>query len=747
MPTNTPTPTLTLVPTPTPLPVPTKPPPGFLVDLVTTFIGKFHPDPVSMEPLPKWMQPPNLQVTDLEITQVIQCLHNLQCSDNSVPLFSGKLTMVRAYVRIHGGPYSFFGSIGGALCYGNTGAAGCSDPIRPLSKINVWSIDDPVALGRPQLFYTLDFVLPSYMVAGGATKELTAYVNYNFEDLPQEGYYKDNYKSLQYQVEPSEPINIRYHFVQNKGQMANPGSIWDVYDFLDATYPTSQLNFLQGSPLLFKDYAWTEDVKWGCPKGWKDLLSDLWWMRQGTPPIALGIVPSKTLQGGVVGCAYIGSPAASAYDLVPGAGRVAAQEVAHTLNRAHAPGCGAGGADSDFPGLNGGIDETGLDVLRRKVYDPSWVYDYMGYCGGAKNSWTSMYTYEAMAGLLPAGVAYTPTTHLAAPVAVNSAMLVGSGEVGPTRATLLHGFFLLPAGAAIPPTADDGPYSIELLDSRGGVLAARHFAPLVMSDGDSSDSGPFNVSIPWVDGATSAVFRHGEEVIGGVKSSAHAPKVNLISPAGGEAWGSSGSQTLKWSASDTDGNPLQFLLQYSTDGGHTWSVLAPNLTQTSLDIDASFLPGSNDARLRVVASDGFRTATADSLAFTVADKPPQVHISGPTSEDALTAGWPVALHGVASDLEEGLLPDAKLTWTSDRDGPMGTGNTAVVALSEGKHTLTLRAEDSEGMVSTASVQVDVKPAPPEAQEPRSSMPIVLGVIIAGAIGAAAFWVGRRTRRA
>jgi hypothetical protein len=717
--------------------------------MITTFIGKFHPDPVSMEPLPSWMQPPNLQLTDLEITQVIQCMHNLLCPDNSVPLFSGKLTMVRAYVRVHGGPTSFFGAIGGALCYGSTGAGGCSSPIRPLHKVNVWETADSVSLARPYLDYTLDFVLPSYMVAGGATKELTAYVNYNFEDLPQEGYYKDNFKTLQYQVESSQPLNLRYHFVQNKGQLPNQGSIWDVYDFLDATFPTSQFNVAQGMPLLFKDYAWTVDVKKGCPKGWMDLLADLWWVRQGTSPIALGIVPSSTLVGGVVGCAYMGSPAASTYDKVPGAGRVAAQEIAHTVNRNHAPGCGAGGADPNFPGLNGGIDETGLDVLRRKVYEPYWAYDYMGYCGGAKNSWSSIYTYEALAGLLPAGVASAPTIHLASPQPVEGGVLVGSGQVEPERAILEHGFFLLESNSMIPPTSDVGPYSLELLDTHGAVVASRHFASLLMSDSEASDSGPFNIVMPWVESAVTAVFRYQGDEIGRVRASAHAPKLTFVSPSEARPWGSAGTQTLEWSAMDADRNPLQFLVQYTSDGGRTWSVLAPNLTQTSLDIDMSYLPGSSDARLRVLASDGFRTSQIDSTSFRVDDKPPQAHVAGPSPDDHLTAGAPVILRGAAVDLEEGMIAGDRLAWTSDRDGTLGTGDTALVTLSEGAHTLTLHAADAEGMQSADSVRVVV--GAPEPERPRSSNAwLVLAVaaiaVIVGIVCFVSFGLGRRSRR-
>jgi hypothetical protein len=47
-----------------------------------------------------------------------------------------------------------------------------------------------------------------------------------------------------------------------------------------------------------------------------------------------------------------------------------------------------------------------------------------------------------------------------------------------------------------------------------------------------------------------------------------APSVALQTPAGGERW--SGRQTLKWQASDPDGDTLSFAVAYSSDGGTSW---------------------------------------------------------------------------------------------------------------------------------------------------------------------------------
>ena len=763
-PTSTPssTPTITLIPTSTPFPTPTIMPPSPLVDLITSVVSKFNPEPDLVVQMPPWMQPPNIEVTGVEITQVIQCFHNLQCSDNSVPLFSGKLTMVRAYVRFKSPPYHGASGIGGALCYGDTGNAGCVSPVRPLYKIPVWEDSDPVRYARPQLVYTLDFILPPYFVTGGAPKTITVYANYNFEDYPQEAYYKDNHRPLQYQVEPSEPINIRYHLVHNLNRnnpnfpsqqqyvLANAGAVWDIYDFLDLTYPTSEIHITQGWPLVYRDYD-TALGKDNRRKGWDDLLADLWYLRNGSGPIHYGLMPSVTLRGaGGIG-AMDGSMVSGGQDNAAAA-RTAAQEIGHNLGRAHPPGCDAGGPDPNYPGLNGGIDEVGTDVLHRKLYEPYWVYDYMGYCGSATNSWTSVYTYEAMAGQLPAGVNNPAAGRVAAPLRADAIVLMGSGEVSPEAAVLEHGFYRVTAGPSMQESPDEGPYVVDLLDSAGQVLASRRFRPLETSNHELNASGPFTIIVPWVDGAVAVAFRYQDLEVGRIETSRHGPEAGFISPSESQAWDASGLQTLAWTASDGDGDPLQYLLQYSSDGGQSWSVLAPNLSDTSFEIDSAWLPGSENARLRLIASDGLNTIQVDSVSFQVGGKPPMVHISGPTTDDELTAGSTSVLQGAATDLEDGFLGDDNLSWASDQDGVLGTGRTAILpSLSEGQHTLTLTAIDSDGNASTASVDVVVGPAPlVEAPATADSAALLAcgggaAVLVLAAI-AVAFVLGRRSRR-
>jgi hypothetical protein len=338
---------------------------------------------------------------------------------------------------------------------------------------------------------------------------------------------------------------------------------------------------------------------------------------------------------------------------------------------------------------------------------------------------------------------------VAAPLSADAIVLMGSGEVSPEAVLLEHGFYRVTAGPSMGQIPDEGPYVVNLLDPAGNVLASRRFRPLHTSNGEPSATGPFNVIVPWVDGTAAVAFRYQDLEIGRVEISRHAPEVSFVSPSEGQAWDASGRQTLAWTASDADGDPLQYLLQYSDDGGQSWDMLAPNLTGMSFEMDSAWLPGSDNAMLRLIASDGLNTAQVDSALLRVGGKPPMVHISAPTTEDELTAGSTSVLRGAAIDLEDGFLGDDSLSWASDRDGVLESGRTAVLpSLSEGPHTLTLTAIDSDGNASTASIDVVVQPTPVvERAAAPSLLPCLAGVIVIGG-GAlyTAFAIGRRSRR-
>src|SRR5205823_6229234 len=89
-----------------------------------------------------------------------------------------------------------------------------------------------------------------------------------------------------------------------------------------------------------------------------------------------------------------------------------------------------------------------------------------------------------------------------------------------------------------------------------------------------------------------------------------------------------------------------------------------------------------------------------------ADTEPLVAITAPADAAVVLAGTPVTFSGTANDLEDGPL-GARLVWTSDRDGTLGTGASLTQPLSPGPHRITAAVTDTGGLVGTATVGVTV----------------------------------------
>lgn len=120
----------------------------------------------------------------------------------------------------------------------------------------------------------------------------------------------------------------------------------------------------------------------------------------------------------------------------------------------------------------------------------------------------------------------------------------------------------------------------------------------------------------------------------------------------------------------------------------------------------------------------------------------------------MTQGSAVLLYAQALDLKDGNLGASAFTWSSDRDGILGTGEQIIVQnLSLGVHTLTVDAVNSAGLHALQSVQIEVVPVPPVLVEPLPGTDPALawvlglgGLLAAGVIVLAALALRRAGRR-
>jgi len=440
---------------------------------------------------------------------------------------------------------------------------------------------------------------------------------------------------------------------------------------------------------------------------------------------------------GVVG---IGSDAPGSSTDNPGSGAlIFGHELIHDYNVFHtntADACGSNDNNSTFPYPNSSIQEFGFNPITGKIYDPATTHDLMSYCpsGGSKQGWISPFTWNTMFNKLAPSSAITASGKGVTPGGVYS--LSSSMESLVINATVFNPAFSPPVPGKLGTlyrvanspiyTIPTGDYAIELRDASNTTLYSQPFVVDFSSeysahDGPSSPDSPppfppdpthrvdVSMVIPWVEGTSSIVLVHQKDVLDQRAVSSNPPQVQITSPTQPVDWPAGTTQSLTWTGSDPDSNPLTYEVFYSPDAGATWVLVASSLTETSYPVVVDAMAGGSDVRFRVVASDGVNTAFDETEAnISIPNHPPLITILEPASGAAFLPGGLVVLQGSATDFEDGSLPDDALFWSSDRQGSLGTGpSLPLTTLLPGAHIITLTAIDSYGITSSASVKIFV----------------------------------------
>jgi hypothetical protein len=408
-------------------------------------------------------------------------------------------------------------------------------------------------------------------------------------------------------------------------------------------------------------------------------------------------------------------------------------ELAHAYSRKHVrgvvPSLGAGqcggeaGFDPTYPHANGLISTStvnntaffGLDSKGPTLYPPTWS-DVMTYC---PQEWISEFTFEGLMNFFQGNTASAAAVDLR--FQNQTTRLLVSGTYDPALQLLnLLPLYVIPDAGEVE-VRIPGPYAIVLRDEGDAELARYPFTP------DHADRGPVGQNtpagaeshnnevviiselVPFITGTVAVdIEGPGGALLTTISASAGVPTITVTAPNGGEILDTD-PVTVSWTASDADGDPLHFVVDYSADNGVTWKVVAPDVTENSVAIAAFNLPGGDQGIFRVWASDGLHTArdSSDAL-FTVPNHEPTVQIVEPSSAKTLVSGQLLTLQAVAYDVEKGTMPLEQVEWSSDIDGVLGNGQQLTVnSLSAGLHIITVIADDGAGGRSSATAQVTV----------------------------------------
>jgi hypothetical protein len=408
-------------------------------------------------------------------------------------------------------------------------------------------------------------------------------------------------------------------------------------------------------------------------------------------------------------------------------GTYAAHEVGHSVGLGH-PGtantqCGIKGSDpipsypngqvganNDATNAQGFLDTPSYNYPRldnsNLALGSQW-FDIMAYC---TPNWISDQNfkriYQNLAGISP----------LLAPAVIsgNTNWLSVYGGIFTASSTASIDYLEHVMGSPTIPAITPGGYAIRLLDAGRAKLADYAFTPSGETDSPLLLYGqivPFVVNSRFVQ----IVHLSDQKVMAEDPISAHSPTVNgvaLVNPASPI----SGTVKLTWAANHPDNLPLTFNVLTSRDGGAHFVPFVTHISGTSRDIDTRKL-GGGATIFRVVASDGANTGYADSISYSLANKPPVVAISLPASDIHIHFGQVVNFSGEAIDAQDGTLADAKLTW-SNGAATLGSGhllsqnsilppNPSSNLLPMGDNPITLTATNSLGLTGSAVVHVIV----------------------------------------
>ncbi|HPB32028.1 MAG TPA: hypothetical protein PLB62_11280, partial [Candidatus Sumerlaeota bacterium] len=368
----------------------------------------------------------------------------------------------------------------------------------------------------------------------------------------------------------------------------------------------------------------------------------------------------------------------------------------------------------------------GFDPITRTVIAPTTddVGDLMSY---RTRRWPSVYTWNAIKAEAPNSPSrgdFTETNLSAEEMKIIgvSPQLLVAGMIDTKSAQVQAGpFILFPPGTApsqkvLRAHSDarqlrqkgDASYSIRLMDGGGTVLAESPLVTRDIMDDESSEIVGFGQYVGFVEGTASIRFLSGLDILDERFVSAHAPVLTL-----GPVSLDSDSLGLRWSATDEDGDSLHYTVQYSSDDGVHYSTLVSGYPFTQFRTRAEVLAGSENARLRVIASDGVLSDVEVTPVFNLPRHAPVVSIGGVRNGDRLPYGSSLNLLSTAMDPEDGNIAEGYLSWNAAYNYlPYSSGGESIFHLDSpepGLFFVDLAATDSDGNSASEHVSFEILP--------------------------------------
>ncbi len=479
-----------------------------------------------------------------------------------------------------------------------------------------------------------------------------------------------------------------------------------------------------------------------------------------TDVIYYGLLPTGTPIANVGGCE------SSGVSTGPNGVQVTmAHEVGHGAGLNHAP-CNTPG-DPNYPAYEpydpvnnptASLGEYGLDINDGTIHPPA-EKDYMSYCGPfAWVNWISLYHHSRLINNgrfnpRTVGVSHWHPPELVDPFLwpweyipdppqwergpgdwrMKAERLISIiGVINETRELQVQSVQRVTALRNLGGTHATA-FVAQLMGQEGRVIASAPVMRLAANgcgcgqghDAEGANVGPFAFQALLSDtepGAALRIVRRGrdeepDKEVWVRHAPKHAPKIAAF-----EVRVSKEQGQAKWAVTGNAGQELEFALQYSKDAGKSWNGLVVGVRETSYQFALIGLP-SGAVIFRLLAHNGFFTATTESKAVQIAPRPPLISILSPQANRPLVAGLPLRLWAaVTTDTGTRLDPEAYQWMVDGKEVGRGV-EVWITAPKAGEHdcTLTVKGPGGQSQVRVKFATLDLaelavspspRPAPP-----------------------------------
>jgi hypothetical protein len=366
------------------------------------------------------------------------------------------------------------------------------------------------------------------------------------------------------------------------------------------------------------------------------------------------------------------------------------------------------------------LDSSGVWTGRYNILMPGSVgtalvpsgstdyYDLMSYCAAESNAWISVENWNSFGGPFPNGLVPDVLLFGDSTATVRSMLITKSQDTVETgedallvsatldkngRAQILR---VAPAGNEMLRRPSKSAYVFVVRDSlRAEIARVPSAVQIASGHGEAEEMLVLLSALVPAKYAASIEVEHEGKSIGAIHRSKLPPSLELTSLYKGASTSRDKPLDVKWTAKDSDNDPLEVRIEFSPAPDKPFRTLFVGPNRGSWSVPGRLLSATNQGRLRVVANDGFNESERIIEPITIAPAPPAIEILSPAAGMTFPDSTPIRLRAAAFGDGDAPLAGDQIRWSLD-GRVIGTGvEVEVLDLKPGKHIAIVTATEGK----------------------------------------------------